>query len=126
MKISRLSTPGLSFRETTAETSRWGRAVRGVPLDAFSYACPQIPSPPKTETYQGLSGRVYEQSGKERPYWLFEPKDYDATKAYSLVLYPHHAGLAGTDSHNDTDWNNCVQLRRRNQRHAKRKLGTLQ
>lgn len=82
----------------------------GIPSTAFGYACPQNPPPPKTEKYQGFLGRVYEQNGQQLPYRLFVPKDYDATKSYPLVLYLHHAGLAGTDSHNDTDWDNCVQL----------------
>lgn len=78
--------------------------------DALAYACPQVPPPAKTETYQGFLGRVHELNGQELPYRLFVPKDYDANKAYPLVLYLHHAGLAGTDSNNDTGWDNCVHL----------------
>jgi hypothetical protein len=82
----------------------------GVSSRAFAYACPQNPPPPKTETYQGFLGRVYELNGQQLPYRLFVPKDYDASKAYPLVLYLHHAGLAGSDSNNQTGWDNCVQL----------------
>jgi len=53
---------------------------------------------------------VYELNGQQLPYRLFVPKDYDAKKSYPLVLYLHHAGLAGSDSHNETGWDNCVQL----------------
>jgi hypothetical protein len=78
--------------------------------DALAYACPQVPPPAKTETYQGFLGRVHELNAQELPYRLFVPKDYDANKAYPLVLYLHHAGLAGSDSNNDTGWDNCVHL----------------
>jgi hypothetical protein len=53
---------------------------------------------------------VQELNGQKLPYRLFVPKDYDANKAYPLVLFLHHAGLAGTDSHNESGWDNCVQL----------------
>src|SRR6187549_4174976 len=120
-----MKSPRLSRNESSlGDRWRWGRlspraalglvllfaVALGVPSTAFGYACPQIPPPPKTETYQGFLGRVYEQNGQQLPYRLFVPKDYDPKKAYPLVLYLHHAGLAGTDSHNDTDWDNCVQL----------------
>jgi hypothetical protein len=85
-------------------------AVLCVTSNAFAYACPQNPPPPKTETYQGFLGRVQELNGQQMPYRLFVPKDYDPNKAYPLVLHLHHAGLAGTDSHNETGWDNCVQL----------------
>ena len=78
--------------------------------DALAYRCPQDPPPAKTETYQGFLGRVHELEGQQLPYRLFVPKDYDANEAYPLVLYLHHAGLAGTDRNNETGWDNCVQL----------------
>ena len=78
---------------------------------AVAYTCPQTPSPAKTETYQGFLGRVQKLDGEELPYRLFVPKDYDANKAYPLVLYLHHAGLAGGDTtNNKSGWDNCVQL----------------
>lgn len=82
----------------------------GVAYDASAYSCPQTPSPPRTETYQGFLGRVYELNGQELPYRLFVPEDYDPGTAYPLVLYLHHAGLAGSDQNNDSGWDNCVQL----------------
>lgn len=96
--------------------SRWLHAALTIALllclssTAGAYACPQSPSPPPTETYQGFLGRVQELNGQKLPYRLFVPKDYDANKAYPLVLFLHHAGLAGTDSHNESGWDNCVQL----------------
>jgi dienelactone hydrolase len=81
-----------------------------VSAEAAAYECPQNPSPAKTEAYQGFLGRVHEQNGQQLPYRLFVPKDYDETKPYPLVLFLHHAGLAGTDSHNESGWDNCVQL----------------
>ncbi|HVY25627.1 MAG TPA: hypothetical protein VHB79_03720 [Polyangiaceae bacterium] len=75
-----------------------------------AYRCPQTPSPPSTETYQGFLGRVEKLDGQELPYRLFVPKDYDPAKAYPLVLYLHHAGLAGTDPNNESGWDNCVHL----------------
>ncbi|MDC0677732.1 hypothetical protein [Sorangium atrum] len=78
--------------------------------EAFAYSCPQNPPPARTETYQGFLGRVHELNGQQLPYRLFVPKDYDPNKAYPLVLYLHHAGLAGTDRNNETGWDNCVQL----------------
>src|SRR5689334_7150019 len=77
---------------------------------AFAYACPQNPPPAPTETYQGFLGRVHEQNGQKLPYRLFVPKGYEPGKLYPLVLYLHHAGLAGSDSNNDTGWDNCVHL----------------
>ncbi len=65
-------------------------------------ACPQQPPPPPTEDFQGFKGRIFELAGKSMPYRLFVPENYDAGKAYPLVLYLHHAGLVGTD--------NCIQL----------------
>jgi hypothetical protein len=103
-------------RDGGRAASRWLRAaltialVLGVTSKAFAYACPQNPPPAKTETYQGFLGRVHELNGQQLPYRLFVPKDYDANKAYPLVLYLHHAGLAGTDGNNETGWDNCVQL----------------
>lgn len=83
----------------------------GFSSDAWAYSCPQTPSPARTETYQGFLGRVQQLDGKELPYRLFVPKDYDAKKAYPLVLYLHHAGLAGGDkANNQSGWDNCVQL----------------
>jgi dienelactone hydrolase len=81
-----------------------------VSSEASAYECPQSPPPAKTETYQGFLGRVHELNGQQLPYRLFVPKDYDETKPYPLVLFLHHAGLAGTDSHNESGWDNCVQL----------------
>jgi MYXO-CTERM domain-containing protein len=78
--------------------------------EALAYRCPQSPSPPKTDTYQGFLGRVYRLDSQELPYRLFVPENYDAAKAYPLVLYLHHAGLAGTDQNNESGWDNCVQL----------------
>ncbi len=78
--------------------------------EAAAYSCPQSPSPPRTETYRGFLGRVYELDGQELPYRLYVPENYDPAVAYPLVLYLHHAGLAGSDSHNDSGWDNCVQL----------------
>lgn len=78
--------------------------------EAQAYNCPQTPSPPMTETYQGFLGRVHEQDGEQLPYRLFVPEGYDPAQAYPLVLYLHHAGLAGTDANNDSGWDNCVQL----------------
>ncbi len=78
--------------------------------EALAYQCPKSPSPPKTETYQGFLGRVKVLDGQELPYRLFVPPNYDPNKAYPLVLYLHHAGLAGTDSNNESGWDNCVQL----------------
>ncbi|WP_437333237.1 hypothetical protein [Sorangium sp. So ce394] len=77
---------------------------------AFAYRCPQDPPPARTETYQGFLGRVHELNGEQLPYRLFVPKDYDPKRAYPLVLYLHHAGLAGTDRNNESGWDNCVQL----------------
>jgi poly(3-hydroxybutyrate) depolymerase len=119
MKILPLSRHASPFAKSTGGPWRWARAALqvtllalglGLPSTAFGYACPQNPPPPKTETYQGFLGRVYELNGQQLPYRLFVPKDYDPTKAYPLVLYLHHAGLAGTDANNDTDWDNCVHL----------------
>jgi dienelactone hydrolase len=96
--------------------ARWLRAVLTVALvlcvsaKASAYECPQNPPPARTDTYQGFLGRVHELNGQQLPYRLFVPKDYDATKPYPLVLFLHHAGLAGTDSHNESGWDNCVQL----------------
>jgi MYXO-CTERM domain-containing protein len=84
--------------------------VLGTTSEALAYRCPQNPSPPKTETYQGFLGRVKQLDGVELPYRLFVPPNYDANKAYPLVLYLHHAGLAGTDSNNESKWDNCVHL----------------
>ena len=81
-----------------------------VSSEAAAYECPQNPPPAKTETYQGFLGRVHELNGQQLPYRLFVPKGYDETKPYPLVLFLHHAGLAGTDSHNESGWDNCVQL----------------
>jgi hypothetical protein len=75
-----------------------------------AYRCPQSPSPAKTDTYQGFLGRVYKQGDKELPYRLFVPKDYKPGQSYPLVLYLHHAGLAGDDSNNESGWDNCVHL----------------
>jgi hypothetical protein len=101
---------------STRRGAAWLQGVLGFALalsistEARAYNCPQVPPPPRTETYQGFLGRVFEQEGQELPYRLFVPKEYDADKAYPLVLYLHHAGLAGTDSHNDSGWDNCVHL----------------
>lgn len=57
-----------------------------------------------------MLGRVYELDGRELPYRLFVPENYDPSTAYPLVLYLHHAGLAGADQNNDSGWDNCVQL----------------
>jgi hypothetical protein len=84
--------------------------VVGTPSVALAYRCPQTPSPPQTETYQGFLGRVKQLNGKDLPYRLFVPPSYDPSKPYPLVLYLHHAGLAGTDSNNESKWDNCVQL----------------
>jgi poly(3-hydroxybutyrate) depolymerase len=81
-----------------------------VSAKAVAYECPQNPPPPKTETYQGFLGRVHVLNGEELPYRLFVPTDYEPTKSYPLVLYLHHAGLAGNDGNNETGWDNCVQL----------------
>ena len=95
---------------------RWLRAALIVALllcfsaQASAYECPQSPPPARTDTYQGFLGRVHELNGQQLPYRLFVPKDYDETKPYPLVLFLHHAGLAGTDSHNESGWDNCVQL----------------
>ncbi len=64
--------------------------------------CPQNPSPSPTAEFRGFKGRVFEKDGQRMPYRLFVPLGYDPSKAYPLVLYLHHAGLAGTD--------NCGQL----------------
>jgi dienelactone hydrolase len=99
-----------------SDFKRWSRAVLALALllfvssEAFAYECPQSPSPAKTEAYQGFLGRVHELNGQQLPYRLFVPKNYDETKSYPLVLFLHHAGLAGTDSHNESGWDNCVQL----------------
>jgi dienelactone hydrolase len=53
---------------------------------------------------------VHVFNGVELPYRLFVPTDYDPTKSYPLVLYLHHAGLAGSDGNNETGWDNCVHL----------------
>jgi hypothetical protein len=82
----------------------------GSSAQAWAYRCPQSPSPARTDTYQGFLGRVEQLDGQELPYRLFVPKDYDSTKAYPLVLYLHHAGLAGTDANNESGWDNCVHL----------------
>jgi hypothetical protein len=82
----------------------------GVSSNAQAYSCPQTPSPAKTATYQGFLGRVFELNGQQLPYRLFVPANYDPNKAYPLVLYLHHAGLAGTDSNNESGWDNCVHL----------------
>lgn len=82
----------------------------GAASNALAYTCPQDPPPARTDTYQGFLGRVHELDGQELPYRLFVPKDYDASKAYPLVLYLHHAGLAGSDGNNETGWDNCVHL----------------
>lgn len=82
----------------------------GLTREAAAYRCPQSPSPAKTEAYQGFLGRVYARGDQELPYRLFVPKNYDPTKVYPLVLYLHHAGLAGDDANNDSDWDNCVHL----------------
>jgi hypothetical protein len=84
--------------------------VVGVVSNAHAYSCPQTPSPAKTATYQGFLGRVFEINGQQLPYRLFVPANYDPSKSYPLVLYLHHAGLAGSDSHNESGWDNCVQL----------------
>jgi hypothetical protein len=84
--------------------------VVGVVSNAHAYNCPQTPSPAKTATYQGFLGRVFEMNGQQLPYRLFVPANYDPSKAYPLVLYLHHAGLAGSDSHNESGWDNCVHL----------------
>jgi dienelactone hydrolase len=95
---------------------RWLRAALTITLvlcvsaTASAYECPQDPPPARTDTYQGFLGRVHELNGQQLPYRLFVPKGYDATKPYPLVLFLHHAGLAGTDSHNESGWDNCVQL----------------
>lgn len=78
--------------------------------EASAYNCPQTPSPPRTQTYQGFLGRVHQIGDQELPYRLFVPEDYDSNTAYPLVLYLHHAGLSGTSEHNDSGWDNCVQL----------------
>lgn len=99
-----------------SDVARWLRVALPIALlllvtaQASAYECPQNPPPAKTETYQGFLGRVHELNGQELPYRLFVPKDYDANKAYPLVLYLHHAGLAGTDGNNETGWDNCVHL----------------
>jgi hypothetical protein len=84
--------------------------VVGVVSNAHAYSCPQTPSPAKTATYQGFLGRVFEMNGQQLPYRLFVPANYDPGKSHPLVLYLHHAGLAGSDSHNESGWDNCVQL----------------
>jgi hypothetical protein len=84
--------------------------VVGAASNAHGYRCPQTPSPAKTATYQGFLGRVFQLDGQELPYRLFVPANYDASKSYPLVLYLHHAGLAGTDANNESGWDNCVQL----------------
>lgn len=85
-------------------------ALTLVAPDAAAYRCPQSPSPAKTDTYQGFLGRVQKVGSQELPYRLFVPKNYDAATAYPLVLYLHHAGLAGDDANNESGWDNCVQL----------------
>jgi hypothetical protein len=85
-------------------------ALLFVASEASAYRCPQSPSPAKTDTYQGFLGRVQRVGNQELPYRLFVPKNYDPATAYPLVLYLHHAGLAGTDQNNESGWDNCVQL----------------
>ncbi|HEX6278349.1 MAG TPA: hypothetical protein VFZ53_35125, partial [Polyangiaceae bacterium] len=85
-------------------------ALLFVASEAAAYRCPQAPSPAKTDTYQGFLGRVQKVGNQELPYRLFVPKNYDPATAYPLVLYLHHAGLAGTDQNNESGWDNCVQL----------------
>ncbi len=95
----------------TARLSLLVALTLGFPARAVAYSCPQKnPLPAATETYQGFLGRVQELGGKKLPYRLFVPKGYEPTTAYPLVLYLHHAGLAGKDSNNETGWDNCVQL----------------
>jgi hypothetical protein len=115
----RCSSFGLRLRSGTrsAIRARWLLslaltivAALGLAREASAYSCPQTPSPPKTETYQGFLGRVHELDGEELPYRLFVPENYDPNTAYPLVLYLHHAGLAGTDQNNDSGWDNCVHL----------------
>jgi hypothetical protein len=97
---------------------RWARlgfalpsaALVFVTSEAAAYRCPQSPSPAKTDTYQGFLGRVQRVGSQELPYRLFVPKNYDPATSYPLVLYLHHAGLAGTDQNNESGWDNCVQL----------------
>jgi dienelactone hydrolase len=104
------------LERTSRHGATWLRVLLTLALalcvvpDAHAYTCPQSPPPARTETYQGFLGRVYQQGDEQLPYRLFVPKDYDANEAYPLVLYLHHAGLAGTDSHNESGWDNCVQL----------------
>lgn len=111
MNISPFCEHGFSLSKgRRGDTSRWARLAPLValalvaPARAFGYACPQNPPPAKTETYQGFLGRVYEKDGQQLPYRLFVPKDCDAKKPYPSGLYMHHAGLAGSDSHNETGW----------------------
>jgi hypothetical protein len=99
--------PRLGARLTAALTLA---ALLGLAQEAAAYNCPQSPSPAKTDTYQGFLGRVQKVGDQELPYRLFVPKDYDSKKPYPLVLYLHHAGLAGTDSNNKSGWDNCVHL----------------
>src|SRR5690606_14337597 len=77
---------------------------------APAHHCPLPPSPPRAQNCQGFLGRVHQIGDQELPYRLFVPEDYDSNTAYPLVLYLHHAGLSGTSEHNDSGWDNCVQL----------------
>ncbi len=57
----------------------------------------------------GFKGRIFKDaSGGTLPYRLFQPAGYDPKKAYPLVLYLHHAGLAGNQAPSGQD--NCRQL----------------
>jgi MYXO-CTERM domain-containing protein len=90
--------------------ARSSAAVLFMASEALAYNCPQSPSPAQTDTYQGFLGRVQRVGDQELPYRLFVPGDYNPATAYPLVLYLHHAGLAGDDQNNDSGWDNCVQL----------------
>lgn len=108
MKRPTHRSPLLSIRKA------WGHALAVALLllvpQAWAYNCPESPSPARTETYRGFLGRVHQLEGEELPYRLFVPDGYDPNTAYPLVLYMHHAGLSGTSEHNDSGWDNCVQL----------------
>ncbi len=67
--------------------------------------------PAHTVDYMGFKGRDYKDpvSGAILPYRYFIPAGYDPKKAYPLVLYLHHAGLAGDVQPSKTT-DNCKQL----------------
>ncbi len=77
---------------------------------AQASGCPQRPPPAATADYQGFKGDVFEQGNLTMPYRLFVPPGYDPATKYPLVLYLHHAGLAGESASNETGRDNCTQL----------------